>query len=259
MWWVLTSLQKLPTSHSLRIYASTNIADHLSMAWAYHCPSRKPIYIRVRGTLKQCGYKYIWDTPNIEDQTEPSDTLSHSWLLETLTSGATIWFYLWAPAGPYGLEIQSPLFFVRLTKIMVPTARVYRNTALTIPNNTWTVVPFQAQLWDTDNLWSLSPNPSRFTINTAGVYLIIFNARWQPASAGRRLLQLMLNGATWIARTEIGSTADATAEPTQIVTTIYDLALGDYIEAQVYHSRGSPLDLPVGWPQGPLYMISKLG
>lgn len=109
MWWVITQLGWSVSPFEATIYATTNIADFLSVAYSYHEPARHPIYRIVRGTRKFCGYKYIWDTPFIVNQTEPGDTLTHSFHLAPLLPSSTIWFYPFAPGGPYGLEIQGPL------------------------------------------------------------------------------------------------------------------------------------------------------
>ena len=108
-WWVETYLLCAQTGASLAVLAETNLADHLFMSWSYLHPTRHPIFTTIRGVLKPCGYKYIWDTPTIVEQDQAGDTTAHRFYLPALTTPSTIWFYLWAPAGPYGLEIQSPL------------------------------------------------------------------------------------------------------------------------------------------------------
>lgn len=114
MWWVLTSQKSMPLHDSLRVVATTNAWDHLWMCWHYYKPARVPVYRTIRGIKKLCGYKYTWYRPHITRQIEPGDTKTHSWQLSDLIPGTTVWFYLYAPGGPYGLQIQGPLTSAKL-------------------------------------------------------------------------------------------------------------------------------------------------
>jgi len=113
-WWVLTGLQATPAPTSAVVLASTNNADFLYMAWAYHKPSWEARYKTVRGRRLLCGHYWKWDTPTITPQTEPGDTLTHTFSLSNLTPLSTIWYYLFALEGPYDREIQGPLCWFTL-------------------------------------------------------------------------------------------------------------------------------------------------
>ncbi|GAH66701.1 unnamed protein product, partial [marine sediment metagenome] len=113
-WWVLLSSKAFPQPTSLRVVATTNLFDHLFMAWSYYRPSRTPIYRTIRGLRVHCGYKYVWDTPFITEQNESGDTFLHTFDSSDLTPATTIWYYLFAPEGPYGSQIQGPLRHVEL-------------------------------------------------------------------------------------------------------------------------------------------------
>lgn len=104
---------------SLSVYASTSVADHLFMSWAYHKPIQREIWRIVRGKRVFCGHKYIWDTPNIEEQDEWGDTLVHRFHLLGLPTGTDIWYYLHSPQLPSIYECQGPLMHVIL--LQVPT------------------------------------------------------------------------------------------------------------------------------------------
>lgn len=119
-WWVETFLNTEQDAYSLWVLAKTNYADHLFLSWSYRHPARQPILVVVRGVHKRCGYKYIWDTPNIVEQNTTGDTLVHQFHLTSLEAPSHIWFYLWAPDGPYGLEIQSPLHRADLSPVIAP-------------------------------------------------------------------------------------------------------------------------------------------
>ncbi len=115
-WWLI-----LGTGHeigftSLHVYASTSTEDHLYMAWALHKPVEREIWRIVRGKRVFCGIKYIWDTPYIAEQSQEGDTLFHSFYISGLPALRSVWYYLNAPAGPYGYEIQGPLMHVELLR-----------------------------------------------------------------------------------------------------------------------------------------------
>ncbi|GAI76469.1 unnamed protein product, partial [marine sediment metagenome] len=127
-WWVLTYLNHTRSWNELYVQAWTNFPDHLSMAYAYHKPRRQGIWRVIRGKEVFCGYKYIWDTPIIVHQNRPGDTYDHIWLLQRLESDRHIWYYLFAPLGPYGLEIQGPLMHVPPPEVHLWTSRMYVGT-----------------------------------------------------------------------------------------------------------------------------------
>ncbi|MBA7527122.1 hypothetical protein ES705_19296 [subsurface metagenome] len=125
MWWVLTSLSYFPSYNALTVNATTNLTDHLFMRWHYYEPTRTPLTKRIRGRDIQCGYKYTWDHPHILRQTQKGNTFLHTWRLTDLIPSETIWFYLYAPGGPYGSQIQGPLCHAKLTAVAIWIPRVY--------------------------------------------------------------------------------------------------------------------------------------
>lgn len=124
-WWILVG-QGIEVGFTwLRIFASTDVEDHLYMAWATWPPTQREIWRIVRGVRIFCGIKYIWDTPNISEQAEEGDTLIHRFFISGLPTMATIWWYLNAPGGPYGLEIQGPLQHTDLLQLPAWSTRAY--------------------------------------------------------------------------------------------------------------------------------------
>lgn len=126
-WWVFTRHDITVTETSIVIIVDTSTPDHLFTAWAYHSPRRAKIFKNIRGKLIHCGYEYIWDTPFITEQVEYGDTYTHTFYLENLTKLSTIWWYSFAPDGPYGLEIQGPLLHRTLPGV-VPTGVLFEDT-----------------------------------------------------------------------------------------------------------------------------------
>lgn len=115
-WWVLTSFDVIPYARSLLVHFHTYPADHMFMWWSYYNPARKPIYKIIRGVRKFCGYTWGWKDPYTAEQIEEGDTREHTIFLPHLSMGATIYFMVWAPDGPYGMNIQGPLMHVHLLK-----------------------------------------------------------------------------------------------------------------------------------------------
>lgn len=107
--WAFTFLQNIRSWTTLATWASTHVETHLFMAWSHYKPAREPIYRVVRGKTVHCGYKYIWDTPIIREQQEEGDTYHHNFALSNLLPEWHIWYYIFSPIGPYGLECQGPL------------------------------------------------------------------------------------------------------------------------------------------------------
>lgn len=137
-------------------------------------------------------------------------------------------------------------------------ARVYNNADLTILDNTNTILTFNSERFDTDGMHSTVSNTSRLTVTRAGKYLIIGLVRWTLTTGGRRVVSIKQNGATYIGRSEIGSAADATAEPGQIVSAIYDLALTDYVELEVFQNRGGSLNVRSVGNTSPEFMMFRV-
>ena len=121
-------------------------------------------------------------------------------------------------------------------------ARVYHNAHQAITNATDTILAFNSERWDTDIIHDLVTNNSRLTVVTAGKYVITFSAVWADNSTGLRQLRILLNGTTQLAtvRSLVNSN---NLNGYNSVTTIYNLATNDYIEAQVHQNSGVTIDL----------------
>lgn len=78
--------------------------------------------------------------------------------------------------------------------------RVYNNASVSIAQSTHVAIPFNAELYDTDNIHDLSTNTTRLTCKTAGKYAIVGHVLWDVINAGRWYrLYIRLNGSTNIA------------------------------------------------------------
>lgn len=136
-------------------------------------------------------------------------------------------------------------------------ARVYNSGNISINNAAWTQLTFDTERYDYDTMHDLVVNPSRLTCRTAGLYLIIANVEWQISQVGRRLTRIILNGATWIGGDERAPQDTGYAAP--CVSTIYELAISDYVELDVYQSSGGALNIVVDINFSPEFMMSRIG
>lgn len=119
-----------------------------------------------------------------------------------------------------------------------PMARVYHNASQAATQEAFTTLAFNSERFDNDVIHDVSTNNSRLTCKTAGKYLIIANVYWsavQPTAEGTTFLRtsLKLNGTTYIASVRHLPPTES-SNWGQIVTTLYQLAVNDYIEVLVY-------------------------
>jgi len=136
-------------------------------------------------------------------------------------------------------------------------ARVYHSVDQSIPTATETVLAFDSERYDTDAIHDPTTNNSRLTCKTVGKYLIITLAWWAGNATGYRALTIRLNGATVLAQTfrePVGSTGQR-----MITTTVYDLAVNDYVETTVYQTSGANRNVLVAANASPEFMMQRIG
>jgi hypothetical protein len=141
----------------------------------------------------------------------------------------------------------------------VPSCRAYNNANISIPNGALTVIPFNSELYDTDAIHDTVTNNTRLTCKTAGKYLIIANVAWALTGTGRRSINLLLNQSTIIASQESSPQVDAIATTANNVSTVYNLAVNDVVEVQVYQTSGAALNITYGAHYSPEFMMVKVG
>ncbi|MDO9334576.1 MAG: hypothetical protein Q7T57_08670 [Dehalococcoidales bacterium] len=172
-----------------------------------------------------------WQThliKNIGDPTANQDAVTKAWYLANL------------PAGGY-----------------TQGARVYNNAPVSINNTTFTILSFNSERFDTDNIHESVTNPSRLTCMTAGKYLIIANISWAEANYTVTIISILLNGTTLIAREQV--TGATTATLINNVTTVYYLALNDYIQLQVYQYSAGAHNVNCSPNYSPEFMMQRIG
>lgn len=109
----------------------------------------------------------------------------------------------------------------------------------TIPNATETAITLNSENFDTNSIHDNSTNSTRLTCKTAGKYIITGQINFTGNATGLREAQIRVNGTTSIASDNrvAGDTNDRAVS----VSTIYELAVNDYIELYAYQSSGGDL------------------
>ena len=123
-----------------------------------------------------------------------------------------------------------------------PAVRVYHNATQSISSATETTVAFNSERIDqagnaADTMHDNSTNNSRLTCRYAGVYQITVTIEW-AASPGITYIRFRKNGTDYIARNGFvaGTALDARY---QTLTTLYPLAVNDYVEVRVWQQGGT--------------------
>lgn len=122
-----------------------------------------------------------------------------------------------------------------------PTCRVRKTANQSINNNTQTVVTFDDERWDTDNMHDNVTNNNRITFNTAGLYIVTATGEFTSTSdflfSG---LFLSLNGTTTIAVGDgSGTSSFVSAGRWMNITTVYRFVVGDWIQLMVQQANGA--------------------
>lgn len=136
-------------------------------------------------------------------------------------------------------------------------ANVYKTSAQSIANATFTTVNFEAENFDTDSYHSTSVNTSRMTIPTGkdGKYLVTANLAFDTNLTGIRACVIRKNGADYAKGTWIGAFNESAV---LVATQIISLVATDYVEMQVYQSSTGALNIK-GDSVSSMFSIQYLG
>jgi hypothetical protein len=139
-------------------------------------------------------------------------------------------------------------------------ARVRHASAQTVSGAGSLALAFTAELWDTHSHHDTGSNTSRLTCVIPGVYVITGHVQWEVPGSGdtHREVFIRLNGATDIARQSgIAEVAGDTLR--QSISTIYDMAAGDYVELVAVNGNASAQDVTVQANRSPELAFALLG
>ena len=142
-------------------------------------------------------------------------------------------------------------------------ARAYHSVNQSIASGGTVFLSFDSENYDTDNIHDLVINNGRLTGRTAGKYHIFAHCQFNVQAGGRRIWIIRLNGVTRISQAEIGSIADGTAFPVLFASTVYDLAVDDYVEIGVFQNSGFAINIISNAGSGnfdtPVFGMQKIG
>jgi hypothetical protein len=135
-------------------------------------------------------------------------------------------------------------------------ARIYNSTAITISHNTSTVVTFDSERWDTDNIHSGS-STGQLWCNTPGSYLIFGSFAWETDTVSFSQIGIRLNGSTFIAVNRMPNHGGI--GPIWEISTVYKLSVGDYIEAIAFQTTTADLDILASANYGCEFGMQRIG
>lgn len=138
-------------------------------------------------------------------------------------------------------------------------AKVYHSANQAIPDDTLTSLAFDTEVWDTDTIHDIVTNNSRLTCKTAGKYVIMGTATFVYNATGERALFMVLNGTLEIAVETTTALYKALSYTKLGVSTIYNMAVGDYIELVVRQSSGNDLNVYGGSVRNPDFVMQRIG
>jgi len=137
-------------------------------------------------------------------------------------------------------------------------ARVYNSANINIANNTLTDLTFNSEYWDDGGFHDTGANTARLTMPRAGTYLFIGHVEFAVAAGGRRQVLLVVNGATTIAVVEEDYVPAGGVNLNLTISTIYQLAAGDFVTLRVYQNSGGPLNVNAQANWSPDFMVVKI-
>lgn len=116
--------------------------------------------------------------------------------------------------------------------------------SISISNNTIQVVDWNSENFDTDAFHSTSTNTSRITIPAGkdGKYQIIAKLHYIGNATGQRQIRLNKNG-NFTSNAVVSS--NGTTDTVFVITEIFDLVAGDYMEVAAYQNSGGALNISV--------------
>jgi hypothetical protein len=139
------------------------------------------------------------------------------------------------------------------------SARVYNSTAISVATGTIQALTFNSERWDTESIHNTSTNTSRLTCQTAGKYVISGTIEYAShADNGVRDVYIRLNGATLIGvsrhiMNNIANTGEVS------VSTIYDLAVNDYVELCAFQNTGAAVNVTAAGNYSPEFSMVRIG
>lgn len=126
-----------------------------------------------------------------------------------------------------------------------PTAKAYRRSNQSVPNNAITSVVFVTEEWDTDGMIDLVANSGRITVVTPGIYMVMARIVFAGNGTGYRTIHLVRYNAAGVAQNDIEFRQDS---PGTVAGTVggafmFQCIATDYFRVEVFQNSGGALNL----------------
>jgi hypothetical protein len=139
-----------------------------------------------------------------------------------------------------------------------PCARVFHSANQSTTSGVFLSVAFDSERFDTDTIHDTVTNNTRLTCKTAGKYLITASIEIAFNATGTRIATLRLNGVTPLASMSVPAAATGSVPTRLTPTTIYDLAVNDYVEVQAWQDSGGALNVSAAGNYSPEFMMVRV-
>lgn len=185
----------------------------------------------------------------------PRDALQDVLILAELTSGENYFNVFRDGANDYNIHLIKGGFWHECCA--KAGCRAYRSSTQSIPNATWTAINLDSELFDTDTIHSVASNTSRLTCKTKGVYTISGHVEFaeDDPAVGYRAVAIKYNGTTYIAKHDKEL---CNVNPSFSITTLYNLAVNDYVELFVYQTSGGALNVAQQSQWSPHFAMQRI-
>jgi hypothetical protein len=135
--------------------------------------------------------------------------------------------------------------------------QTYRSTAQSIATSTLTLINFDQEAFDPNNLHDNVVNNTRITARVAGVYLIIANIEFAANAVGRRVVQIYKNSIDVIGNFQL-STTHGTQSDRIITSCIALMAANDFVQCRVFQDSGGALNVQATTAYSPYFSMVRI-
>lgn len=258
-WWLLSYLRHIIDPPNLTSITRTHQPGHLFMMWSYIKPTRIPIWRRVRGTSKFCGFFYRWTDSHIQEQVEEGETLDHTVNLTDLIPNVFIYYYLFSPPDEWPRLNQSQLITVFTG---IPEAPPYAGLVYTHTKN-YPIggydAPIQYDLLAYDYGGITFPDGApQFIVLVDGIYLIECHHTWQPELGNYRNTKIKKNNSVVLAEMETDAPFDRYPAPYHHLSIQVPLVANDDLRVTVRHPFFFTLGQEPDEPLSPRFSVERI-
>lgn len=141
-----------------------------------------------------------------------------------------------------------------------PVCDLRQTVAQALTNNAHTLITFDTEDVDNDNMHSPTTNPTRMTAQTAGRFTISAAVSFATNTSGRRLTSWFVNG-TELSSAQLEFGIAVSGNATQICSRTREIFLnvGDYLEADAFQNSGGSLNTVVSTANQPNASVHWFG